>query len=137
MLLFPNKKAELIFKWHKLKIDIQLADNKADFYFYEKDVWWASLGANIGHEEDGKNERFERPVLILKKFNTHLLLTVPLSSQSKENNKYYYKFLLNHQHSSAIISQIRIISSKRLIRKIGHLNKGNFDAIRSQIKQLI
>lgn len=69
MLFINNEKAELIYKWHKIKIDIQLAVDKSNLYFYEKDVWWASLGANIGHEEDGKNKKFERPVLILKKFN--------------------------------------------------------------------
>ncbi|MFA5871014.1 MAG: hypothetical protein WC842_03995 [Candidatus Paceibacterota bacterium] len=31
-----------------------------------REIWWCSLGVNIGSEEDGKNELFERPVLILK-----------------------------------------------------------------------
>ncbi len=134
MPLDDKEKAKLIFEWHKIKIDIQLAAVKNNLYFYEKDVWWASLGANIGHEEDGKNKKFERPVLILKKFNNHLALIAPLSSQLKQNNKYYYKFYLNQRLTSVIVSQIRIISSKRLIRKIGNITSADFNKIKLQIR---
>ena len=36
-------------------------------YPKEGSVWWCKLGLNIGDEEDGKGDYFERPVLILKK----------------------------------------------------------------------
>lgn len=106
-------------------------------YFREKEVWWASLGANLGHEEDGKNKKFERPVLILRKFNKHLMLVIPLTSKIKENNKYYFKCFLNNQSGSAIISQIRIISSKRLIRRMGDMSNMDFYKIKDLIKNLI
>jgi mRNA interferase MazF len=35
--------------------------------FKKGDIWWASIGVNIGSEIDGKNSEFERPVLIIKK----------------------------------------------------------------------
>lgn len=138
MSLIPSQKAKLIFEWHKIKIDIQLAAEKNNLYFYEKDIWWASLGANLGHEEDGKNKRFERPVLILKKFNKHMILTIPLSSKIKEDKFYYYKFLSkNGKFISAMICQIRLISSKRLIRKIGNIGNKDFNDIKSQIKNYL
>jgi len=138
MLSTNNEKAELIFKWHKIKIDIQLADNKTNIYFYEKDVWWASLGANIGHEEDGKNNKFERPVLILKKFNKHLILIIPLSSKEKKDKFYYYNFIPNNEKFvSAMICQIRLISSKRLIRKMGNICSVDFNEIKIRIKKFL
>lgn len=138
MLSTNNEKAELIFKWHKIKIDIQLADNKTNIYFYEKDVWWASLGANIGHEEDGKNKKFERPVLILKKFNKHLILIIPLSSKEKKDKFYYYNFIPNNEKFvSAMICQIRLISSKRLIRKMGNICSVDFNEIKTRIKKFL
>lgn len=91
-----DKKAQFISQWNKIKIEIQLTTNKSSLYFREKEVWWASLGANLGHEEDGKNKKFERPVLILRKFNKHLMLVIPLTSKIKENNKYYFKCFLNN-----------------------------------------
>ncbi|MFA6194258.1 MAG: type II toxin-antitoxin system PemK/MazF family toxin [Patescibacteria group bacterium] len=138
MPLNNEEKAKLIFEWHKIKVDIQLADVKNNLYFYEKDIWWASLGANIGHEEDGKNKRFERPVLILKKFNKHLILIIPLSSQIKKNKFYYYKFSSNNKKFiSAMFCQIRLISNKRLIRKMGTINNNDFNEIKSRIKDII
>lgn len=54
--------------WHSLKEKIELK-NIEEIRFREQEIWWCSLGENIGCEEDGKNELFERPVLILRKFN--------------------------------------------------------------------
>ena len=138
MLLINNGKAKLIFEWHKIKIKIQSTENKDNLYFYEKDVWWASLGVNIGHEEDGKNKKFERPILILKKFNKHLILIIPLSSKVKKDKFYYYKFIFNSKKfASAMICQIRLISSKRLIRKMGNINNQDFNEIKYRIKNFL
>lgn len=136
-MLSNNKKIRDILEWSKIKVDIQLAKDKPNLHFYIKEVWWASLGSNIGHEEDGKNKKFERPILIIKIFNKHLILIIPLSSKLKENNKFYSKFCLNSEYSSAILSQIRIISSKRLTRKIGRLGSNDFDKIKKKIKIII
>ena len=59
-------------EWTKLKIRLHI-ESKKIVYFYEREIWWASLGENIGFEQNGKDENFSRPVLILKKFNNHLL----------------------------------------------------------------
>ncbi len=80
-----DKKAELIKDWSLLKIKIHFSSlNKK--YFLEREIWWAGIGSNVGHEEDGKNKGFERPVLILKKFNKYLVLIIPLSSKIKTDN---------------------------------------------------
>ena len=40
--------------------------------FHEREIWWCSIGVNLGDEQDGKNELFERPVLVVRKFNRKL-----------------------------------------------------------------
>jgi len=94
-------------------------------YFYEKEVWWCSLGINIGSEQDGKHSSFERPVLILKKINKDLLWVVPLSTKISTN---YYRINTRStgQESQVTISQIRAISSKRLLRKISQIDMTEF-----------
>jgi mRNA interferase MazF len=52
--------------------------------FSEREVWWCSLGVNVGDEQDGKGENFTRPVLVLKKFNRNLFVGVPMSTKIKE-----------------------------------------------------
>lgn len=53
--------------WNNKKKEL----NNAVFnsYVHAREIWWCSIGINVGDEEDGKNSMFERPVLIIKKFN--------------------------------------------------------------------
>ena len=76
-------------KWHSIKA--LLDKKKKEIYFKEREIWWCSLGLNIGFEQDGKNYRFERPVLILKKFSKDLFWALPSTSQDK-TGEYYYQF---------------------------------------------
>jgi len=122
-------------QWTKLKYKLQIR-NDAPLYFNKREIWWASLGANIGFEQNGKNENFERPVIILKAFNEHLLWALPLTSQVKEG-KYYYKFIYEGKPSVVIISQFRAISSKRLLRKMGMVSKDAFGEIKKRVKELL
>jgi mRNA interferase MazF len=54
--------------------------------FEEREIWWCHLGLNVGDEENGKNESFNRPVLILKKFNRNLALVAQPADKSKITN---------------------------------------------------
>ena len=87
-------------------------------FFYERDIWWCALGSNIGSEQDGKNDLFERPVVVFKKYNKDQLLILPITSSEKES-RYRIPIKSIGTGSSVIISQMRTISSKRLLRKIG------------------
>ena len=129
---YPRHIAEKFINWVKIKINIH-TNNDINFYFHEREIWWASLGANIGHEQDGKNDNFERPVLVLKKFNRFVLWVLPLTSKVKES-KYYYKTEYNGDLYCVILSQLRLISSKRLTRKIRTLSRYEFNEIKDKIK---
>lgn len=107
-------------------------------YFNEREVWWASVGINIGNEVDGKNGYFERPVLVLKKINPSTLLVVPLTSQEK-TSCYYFQLEREDGKKTLILSQIRLISSKRLIRKMKSVSASvrEFAAIKEKIVEII
>lgn len=122
-------------EWAKLKIRIHISEEEP-VYFREKEIWWASLGVNIGYEQNGKNRNFERPVLVLKKFNKSILLALPITSKNK-TGKYYYQFEHNGAKYSIILSQIRLISSKRLLRKLRIFPDVEFEKARKFIKELI
>jgi len=119
--------------WTKIKYKLHIGEN-INFYFKERDIWWSSLGANVGFEQNGKNENFERPVLVLKKFNKDMLWALPITSQYK-TGEYYYNFEYAGKKYSVILSQLRTISSKRLSRKIRRLPEGDFNKIRELIKR--
>ncbi len=126
---------ERFLKWTRLKLHLHTAP-EPEFYFKEREIWWASLGANIGYEQDGKNDTFERPVLVLKKFNKHVLWILPLTSSSKDG-PYYFKTKYHEDEYRIILSQLRLVSSKRLTRKIRTLPRPEFDEIRKRIRALL
>lgn len=105
--------------------------------FKEREIWYASIGENVGCEEDGKNKRFARPVLILKKFNCRLCLGIPLSSKEKIG-KYYYSFDGNTgKISVAILSQIKSLDSTRLLHKIGKIEQRDFLEIKRKLIKIL
>ena len=110
-------------EWHRLKSEIE-AKNSMPF-FREGEIWWCSLGLNIGTEEDGKNNLFERPVLVFHKFNKDMFFGLPMSSV-KKFGKYDCSILLHNRERTILISQMRTLSAKRLIRRIGRLRQKKF-----------
>ncbi len=128
-----NQKKSNFIKWAEYKSKIHFTRNTNQILFHAREIWWASLGINIGYEEDGKHYRHERPILIIKKYNKDLALAVPLSSKLK-NNLYYYSFIFEDKKISALISQIRIISSKRLVNRVGRLNRSIYKSVIEKIK---
>ena len=103
-------------------------------FFKERDIWWTAVGVNIGFEEDGKNENFSRPVLVIKKFNKDLFLGIPLSTKLKDN-KYYIQISVKEIIVSALISQLRVFSSKRMLYKLAAIDEGDFLKINEEISK--
>lgn len=118
-------------RWNNLKKKIDYSSNKK--IFNEKQVWWCKLGINIGSEQNGSNKDFERPVLIIKKFNKDILIILPLTSNHK-NNAFKYKL---SSESSVILSQVRLISSKRLLREIYTVQDSKFNIIKNKLINII
>jgi hypothetical protein len=73
--------------WNKLKQGIDKGASVPTFR--EREIWWCSIGVNIGHETDGKNRFYNRPVLVVRKFNTRIFWGVPLTTQIKDNPFYF------------------------------------------------
>ena len=103
--------------------------------FSERDIWWCALGLNVGYEEDGKHADFERPICILRKFNKDIFIGLPLTSVRK-NNPYYFPHQLHDTCGSILLSQARILSAKRLERKLGRLGRGRFMELRKKYRDL-
>lgn len=102
----------------------------------EGTVYWCSLGESIGFEQNGKGEDFRRPVLVFKKFNNNLFWGIPMSSVIKYN-KYCTHVLLKDIERSVLMSQLRVLDTKRLDDFIGYISKIDFIKIQIQIINII
>ncbi|MFA6386700.1 MAG: type II toxin-antitoxin system PemK/MazF family toxin [Candidatus Paceibacterota bacterium] len=123
-------------EWNIIKKEINTKDISRDLFFYEREVWWCSVGINVGVESDGKNENFERPCLIIKKFNSDMIWIVPLTSKEHYGD-HYQKIIHDAGVSWVCLSQIKTISTKRLLRKIGMVSEPEFFMILDKIYQYI
>lgn len=120
--------------WHKIKSAVEKKEQRLNFQI--RDVFFCSIGENIGFEQDGRGEEFLRPVVIVKKFNNEVFLGIPLTHTDKKG-KYYFGFNLNERVSVAILSQIRLFDAKRMKYKIGMINEKDFKTLKEKIRQLL
>jgi len=121
-------------KWNTLKETLH--SSKKENFFKERDIFWASIGVNIGFEQDGKGEIFSRPILILKKYNKNIFLGIPLSTQIKQGS-FFFEFELNGKTSNALLVQARVYDAKRLENKIGKINQEDFDTLKIKFRELL
>jgi hypothetical protein len=57
-----------LIEWLKVKTVLVDAPQKNSL-FKEREVWWCSIGLNVGDEEFWKGAYFTRPVLVFKKYS--------------------------------------------------------------------
>ena len=103
------------------------------------DLFWADLDPTRGHEQSGK-----RPVLILSNdvFNHHsgTVIAVALTSQLPQAGfplTLEIKSLKLPKRSWVKISQIRILATERLGKKIGHLAADELQLILEGLLEII
>ena len=117
--------------WNKLKKEI---DIRNPIYVSERDIWFCSVGINVGSEQSGKHELFERPVLVIKTVTANTFIGVPLTSNKKKGSWYAE---IESTDSSAIISQIKLLDTRRLARKIGVVPIEEFEIIKNKLKNYL
>ncbi len=122
-------------KWHGAKSDLHDHKERVSF-FNEKDVWFASLGVNVGFEQDGKGDEFLRPIVVFRKFNKETLWGIPLTTKNK-TGEYYFRFEHERRSSTANLSQLRLIDSKRLKYKMGSMFENDFIELKKSVIDII
>ena len=124
--------------WNEVKKEADKTERQIGFK--KREIFWVRIGQNIGSEEFGKGNEFQRPVLIVRVLNANLFIGVPLTSKIKENNDYFQEIIFNTKKgistNSAMLLQVKTFDKKRLMGKIGKLNKEDFNIIIGKLKQL-
>src|SRR3989344_751032 len=121
-------------EWIKLKERLHQTAYKPPL-FRQGEVWWCSIGENVGSEINGKSKLFSRPVLIFKKLSSVTFLGIPTSSQDRTGS-WYVRITLQNKESFVILSQIRVFDYKRLSSKIGHLDAYDYKQVKMAFRKL-
>lgn len=124
-------------KWHTKKLAIDQIEKRP--FFHEGEIWWCTLGMNVGFEQDGGGEDYLRPVIVYKKFNNEVFWAIPLTHTDKQT-RYYFQLTQGEDSpkSTAILSQIRLVDARRLSHKLeNNVSKEDFSALTEKFKALL
>jgi mRNA-degrading endonuclease toxin of MazEF toxin-antitoxin module len=117
------------------KVNVLLVEKRRDFHFNEGEIWWCSIGLNIGEEEFGKGSGFERPVLIFKKLTRNSFLGLPLTGHKKDGS-WYVSCAVAGRPGSVMLNQARILDKARLSGRMATLNEADFYGIKLKFREL-
>lgn len=123
-------------EWAKTKASVH---QRKEPFCRVGDIWWASLGLNIGHEQNGGGTTYERPVLILKIFANWTCLIIPFTKQlgNSSARNFVHELQIRGETNYALLTQIRSLSHKRLNRKLGRIDHTSLEAIHKKIVRTI
>jgi mRNA-degrading endonuclease toxin of MazEF toxin-antitoxin module len=125
---------------HKINQEKPLTEEekrKKRVYINEREVWYISLGQNLGSESHGK-KYFRRPVLVIKKVGS-MFFVVPMTTKGKENIFHHevqsVTYNLNEysnipEISRVQLSQARIVDKARFLERIATLSEDDFFSIK-------
>jgi mRNA interferase MazF len=115
----------------------RINDAETNKLYHEREIWWLSLGVNIGYEQDGTSNEYQRPVLVLTGFSKFVCLIVPLTTSQKKNPYHVALGLVDGKQAFAIISQLRLVDTRRFVNKVGMLEKSLFENVKSAVKAML
>jgi mRNA interferase MazF len=127
----PEKENSIIKKfleWIKIKEKLHIKEARPPFVS-EGDIWWISLGENIGSEINGKSGIFTRPGIIYKKLSHNFYLIIPTTTKDKTGS-WYINFTQKNINMLACLHQIRTVDYRRLFSKLGTLDNEDFKKIK-------
>ena len=119
--------------WNKIKKQTQ--EMRPRLYTV-REIWWCHLGVNIGTEQDGKGEWFDRPCVIMRGFGPDACLVIPLTTSAHEHELRIPIGQVEGFEARANLSQIRVIDTRRLEEKIGFLEKTVFLELRRAVRDM-
>jgi mRNA interferase MazF len=121
-------------EWIGLKEKLHLKISSAP-YVSEGEVWWASLGENIGAEINGKSRDFTRPVVIFRKLSHEFYLALPLTTKERYGT-WYTKCNFLGKEQFVCLHQARSLDHRRLHSRLGELGAADIKAVRNGFQRL-
>ena len=122
-------------QWNSVKERIH--EHGIQKLYHTREVWWCSLGVNVGAEQDGGGDAYRRPVLIVRGLGAETCLVVPLTASTRIHRLRIPVGMVDGKEATALISQIRVVDTKRLVRKIGYVQKETFEIIRKAARDML
>ena len=115
----------------------RISNTQHETLYHDREIWWLSLGVNVGFEQDGTGKEFQRPVLVIKGFSRHVCWVVPLTTSQKKNPYHVSVGVVDGKSAHAIISQLRLVDTHRFINKVCTLDEELYMDVKNAIRALL
>lgn len=119
--------------WNEVKKKTESENNR---FYKEREIWWCRFGLNIGTEQNGKGREYTRPCLVILGFGPDACLVAPLTTSRKIHSLRIDIGLIENSPAKINISQMKVIDTKRLVKRICSLNQKDFENIRKTTRNL-
>ncbi len=129
-----NMHIKKFLEWIGLKERLHVKICKAP-YVNEGEIWWASVGENVGFEINGKSKLFSRPVIILRKLAHGFYFVIPTTTQKRVGD-WYVSFMQSGWTGTACLHQARSIDYRRLWSKLGELDEEDLRRVKESFLKL-
>jgi len=117
--------------WNKKK---QKLDHKnGGAHCHEREIWWCSIGVNVGSEQYSQTGDFSRPVVVVRRFTEDIFWGIPLTTKIKEWVPFRFRLLVGDTVNDALVLQMRAYDRKRLMRYIGIVPQDVFATLTAAI----
>ncbi|MDE1875150.1 MAG: type II toxin-antitoxin system PemK/MazF family toxin [Patescibacteria group bacterium] len=113
-----------------------LENRRRGILFKEGEIWWCSVGINIGEESCGKGGIFRRPILVIKKLSEANCIGIPISTKIKIGT-WFTDIVIKGQIQTVLLYQIRMFSVKRFQRRLTVLDSAEFSRIKEKLEALL
>lgn len=113
-----------------------LDTSKRSLLFKEGEIWWCSVGVNVGEEVYGKGNDFRRPVVILKKLSQNSCVVAPTSTKEKSGSWFHY-LNIRDKDRWVMMHQMRFISANRLWVRESTLSEEEFTELKKSVATLL
>lgn len=121
-------------KWNILKKEL---NKKEIIKFSQGNIYFMSIGKNIGMESYGKGDMFLRPVLVYKKLSKTMFLGIPLTSKIKEGSYFFTFNYKKGKSSTAMLNQMRVFDIRRSEYLSGHINKNIYKNLKIKVDDFL
>lgn len=115
--------------WNILKQNLH--KNKIYVQPKVREIWYVSIGMNIGSEIYGKGSLYIRPVLVINSDNPQSFIGIPLTSKIRKRKYTETIQTSDNRIHNVLLYQIRIFDKRRLVRKKYFLDKKQYKKIQS------
>ena len=133
--MYQSLHTDIYDTWNNLKK--QLDSKEEIITFYQGNIYFMSIGMNIGRESYGKDNLFLRPVLVYKKLTSTTFLGIPLTSKEK-NGSYFFQFSYKkNKKSTAMLHQMRVFDIRRTEYLSGKINKNTYQNLEIKVNEFM